>query len=325
MNKVICFGEALIDFISGQSLFSDGLSLPQFGQYPGGAPANAAVAVAKLGGNASFVGQVGRDLFGDFLKTALQHYGVDTSALAQHATAKTALAFVAHDDKGERSFSFYRDASADLLFSKVQITPQLFEGGKVLHFCSNTLVEPAIAEVTAELMRQAKSQGLWLSFDVNLRHNLWFEGKANTGLVRRFVAEVDILKFSLDEILYLLNDTSMDIPAYVQQLLSHKAQLVVITHDDKPLQYFSRYAQGVLPVPQVQVVDTTCGGDAFSGGLLYQLCQLNDLDSFCQSDPALQHTLNFAARCGAHAVTRPGAFPALPVLADVTSARVTEE
>lgn len=320
MNKVICFGEALIDFISGQSLLSDGLTLPQFGQYPGGAPANAAVAVAKLGGNASFVGQVGRDLFGDFLKAALQHYGVDTSALAQHATAKTALAFVAHDDKGERSFSFYRDASADLLFSTAQITPALFAGGKVLHFCSNTLVEPAIAEVTAELLRQAKSHGLRLSFDVNLRHNLWAEGCANTDVVRRFVAQADILKFSLDEILYLLNDTSMDIQTYVQQLLAQQAQLVVITHDDKPLQYFSRYGSGVLPVPQVQVVDTTCGGDAFSGGLLYQLCQLDDLDGFCQSDADVVKTLNFAARCGAFAVTRPGAFPALPVLADVTAA-----
>lgn len=317
MNKVICFGEALIDFISAQSQLSDGLTIPVFGQYPGGAPANAAVAVAKLGGNAVFVGQVGRDSFGDFLKTALQRYGVDTRYLFQDARAKTALAFVAHDEKGERSFSFYRDASADLLFSKAQITPQLFDGGKVLHFCSNTLVEQDIAEVTEYLMQQAKSQGLWLSFDVNLRHNLWFEGQANAGLVRRFVAQADILKFSLDEILYLLQDTNMGIPAYVQHLLSHKAQLVVITHDDKPLQYFSRYLQGVLAVPQVQVVDTTCGGDAFSGGLLYQLCQLNDLDSFCQSDTALQHTLNFAARCGAFTVTRPGAFPALPVLAEV--------
>ena len=317
MNKVLCFGEALIDFISGPSLLSDGLSLPQFGQYPGGAPANAAVAVAKLGGNASFVGQVGRDLFGDFLKTALQHYGVDTRYLLQHATAKTALAFVAHDDKGERSFSFYRDASADLLFNATQIDPKMFGGGKVLHFCSNTLVEPAIAAVTAELMQQARAHRLWLSFDVNLRHNLWQEGKADVSVVRDFVAQADVLKFSRDEILYLLDGIAADIPAYVQQLLSDKALLVVITHDDKPLQYFSRSTQGVLPVPQVQVVDTTSGGDAFSGALLYQLCQLEDLYSFCQSDAELVKTLNFAARCGAFAVTRAGAFPALPVLADV--------
>jgi fructokinase len=317
MNKVLCFGEALIDFISGPQLLSDGLILPSFGQYPGGAPANAAVAVAKLGGQASFIGQVGQDMFGDFLKTALQHYGVDTSALLQHPSAKTALAFVAHDERGERSFSFYRDQSADLLFSTEDLQPHCFDGAKVLHFCSNTLVDPQIADVTAQLLQQARQHGLWLSFDINLRHNLWAEGKADPVVVQAFVEQAELLKFSFDELLYLLNALGLELRPYIQQLLNNKAQLVVITQDDKPLRYFSRYAEGTLAVPQVEVVDTTCGGDAFSGGLLYQLSQLHDLQSCCQSTEMLERSLKFAARCGAFAVTKAGAFPALPALADV--------
>lgn len=313
MKAVVCFGEALIDFISRSRLQSDGLSIPEFAQYPGGAPANAAVAVAKLGGNARFAGQVGQDAFGVFLQQALQHYGVCTQHLALHATAKTALAFVSHDSKGERSFSFYRDQSADVLYSSELIKPELFSGASLLHFCSNTLTEPGIAAVTAELLQQARNHGLWLSFDVNLRHNLWAAGQADKTVVRNFVSKAQLLKFSHDELAYLSDDTEH----YIRQLLAGEAQLVVVTHDDKPVRYFSRDAQGELPVPQVTAVDTTAGGDAFIGGLLYQLSQQDDLVAFCKNRDAISTALAFAARCGAHAVTRPGAFPALPLLADV--------
>lgn len=313
LNSVVCFGEALIDFISRSHLQSDGLSIPEFAQYPGGAPANAAVAIAKLGGNARFVGQVGQDTFGIFLQQALQHYGVCTQHLVLDPTAKTALAFVSHDHKGERSFSFYRDQSADLLYRREFINPALFNGASLLHFCSNTLTEPAIAGVTAELLKQARSLGLWLSFDVNLRHNLWASGLADRAVVNDFVAKAQLLKFSHDELAYLTDDSER----YIRQLLAAEAQLVVITHDDKPVRYFSRYAQGNLAVPQVTPIDTTAGGDAFIGGLLYQLSQQRDLAAFCINRDAIHAALAFAARCGAHAVTRPGAFPALPVLADV--------
>lgn len=315
MSVVLCFGEALIDFISRNSIQSDGLSIPEFAQYPGGAPANAAVAVAKLGGRARFAGQVGQDSFGMFLKQALQHYGVCTAHLAMHATAKTALAFVAHDSHGERSFSFYRDQSADVLYSSALITPALFHDATMLHFCSNTLTEPDIANVTADLLQQARNHNLWLSFDVNLRHNLWPAGAADKVVVKQFVSKAQLLKFSYDELAYLVDDTS----AYIQQLLGHEAQLIIVTHDDKPVHYFSRTGQGTLPVPKVKAVDTTAGGDAFIGGLLYQLSQQQNLTAFCQQSPAIEAAIAFAARCGAHAVTRPGAFPALPVLADVSS------
>lgn len=313
LNSVVCFGEALIDFISRSGLQSDGLCIPEFAQYPGGAPANAAVAIAKLGGNARFVGQVGQDAFGIFLQHALQHYGVCTQHLVLDPTAKTALAFVSHDSKGERSFSFYRDQSADLLYRSELIKPTLFTDASLLHFCSNTLTAPAITAVTADLLSQARSHGLWLSFDVNLRHNLWATGQADPAVVRDFVEKAQLLKFSQDELSYLTNEPEL----YIRQLLANEAQLVVVTHDDKPVRYFSRYAQGTLAVPQVTAVDTTAGGDAFIGGLLYQLSQQRDLAAFCINRDAINAALAFAARCGAHAVTRPGAFPALPVLADV--------
>lgn len=319
-RAVVCFGEVLIDFISQSQIQSDGLSIPLFAQYPGGAPANAAVAVAKLGGNARFAGQVGQDSFGYFLQQALQHYGVCTEHLVLHPTAKTALAFVSHDSHGERSFSFYRDQSADLLYSSAQIRPALFSAASLLHFCSNTLVEPGIAGVTAELLQQARNNGLWLSFDVNLRHNLWPAGLADKEVVRGFVNKAQLLKFSHDELAYLSDNPEQ----YIQQLLAAEAHLVVITHDDKPVRYFSRHTHGSLAVPRVLAVDTTAGGDAFIGGLLYQLSLQPELAAFCRDTAAIEAALAFAARCGAHAVTRTGAFPALPVLTDVAGAASVE-
>jgi len=179
MNPVICFGEALIDFLMINVTPQEELHLPEFRQYPGGAPANAAVAVAKLGGNAKFAGQVGDDTFGQFLADSLQAYGVDTQFLERHPQAKTALAFVSLDHTGERSFSFYRDASADVIFNKDQILPSWFDNNAMIHFCSNTLTTDDIADCTKHLIAQAQQHQSFISFDVNLRHNLWPTGKAD--------------------------------------------------------------------------------------------------------------------------------------------------
>ena len=313
MGKVLCFGEALIDFLCTGNLAEDGVSLNQFTQYPGGAPANAAVAVAKLGGDAAFVGQVGKDMFGDFLVDALKHYQVDTQHVLQHPELKTALAFVARDEHGERKFSFYRDNSADLGFRSDQLEDSAFKSAKVLHFCSNTLTDEGITDATAEVIERAGQAGARISFDVNLRHNLWADGHADVGRVNTFVNKAHVLKFSREEIEYLASD----IEGYVQRLLNNNAELVVITNDGGEIFFYSKTAKGSVMAPKVDVVDTTAGGDGFSGGLLYQISQIGDFSAVCRDLDKLQGLIAFAAQCGGFAVTRPGAFPALPTLADV--------
>ncbi|WP_241240392.1 PfkB family carbohydrate kinase, partial [Xanthomonas vesicatoria] len=124
-----------------------------FAQYAGGAPANVAVAVARLGGAAHFVGMLGRDMFGDFLLQSLQQSGVATDGIVRTDQAKTALAFVALDDAGERSFSFYRPPAADLLFRPEHFAADGFTQAAVLHVCSNSMTEPEIAQCTLDGMR----------------------------------------------------------------------------------------------------------------------------------------------------------------------------
>jgi fructokinase len=315
MGKVICFGEALIDFLQFDAQLGGPLSLNNYCQYPGGAPANASVAVAKLGGKALFLGQVGDDAFGRFLENALQTYLVDTRYLLKHPTAKTALAFVMLDDEGERSFSFYRDQSADVLFTPAQIPESIFKAEDFVHFCSNTLTTVDITKTTQAIIDLAKKANVVVSFDVNLRHNLWSLGQADIALVNTFVKQADVLKFSKSELTYLAGG---DEDNYIEGLLTRGCQLLLVTNDGNAIEYFSQFHRGQVVPPKVNVVDTTAGGDAFSGGLLFQLSQSGDWRDILQNSNKLKSLVQFSVDCGAHAVARAGAFPALPEYADVS-------
>ena len=314
MKPVICFGEALIDFLNFDQHADGPITLKDYRQYPGGAPANAAVAIAKLGGKSYFAGQVGNDAFGHFLEQALITYQVNTQFLAKHASAKTALAFVMLDNEGDRSFSFYRDQTADVLFSKQQIDPSWFAQQALFHFCSNTLTDAMIAETTQCAVAMAKQQQSLISFDVNLRHNLWSTGKADIKLINDLVYQADLIKFSRDEFEYLAENNTSD---YLEKCFEKGVSLIVITDGEKAIEVFTKDNNELLSVPQVNVVDTTAGGDSFSGALLFALSQLDQPKQALTSLKILKDLITFAACCGAQTVAKPGAFPALPHFDDV--------
>ncbi|NQZ80422.1 MAG: carbohydrate kinase [Colwellia sp.] len=321
MRPVLCFGEALIDFLNTDKQKDGPLVLNNYRQYPGGAPANAAVAVAKLGGKALFAGQVGADPFGDFLEQALIEYGVNTTFLARHPSAKTALAFVMLDEGGDRSFSFYRQASADVLFSPKQVDDHWFTEQPLFHFCSNTLTDKQITATTKTAVSKAKLHQSIISFDVNLRHNLWSTGFADIALVNELVYSADIIKFSRDEFEYLSQGNNDD---YTQNCLQRGVSLLVITDGEHPIEFFSQVGSATIAVPDIKAVDTTAGGDAFSGALLFALSQLTEPRNALSSINILTQLIKFASHCGAHAVTLPGAFPALPHFSDIQEHWPTE-
>ena len=312
MLKVVCFGEALVDMLSGQVAGAHPASGPeQFSKFAGGAPANAAVAVARLGGRAYFSGMLGDDLFGRFLHSELEAQGVATDYVRFTRAAKTALAFVSLDAQGERSFEFYRPPAADLLFRAADFHRDTFAGQGILHICSNSLTESAIADTTATAVTLAREAGWLVSFDVNLRHNLWPEGVADRALVNQLVAQSDIVKFSLDELEYL----SAGFPSYLSTQLKQRPKLMLVTDGSLPVQWATAEDWGGVSPPQVHAVDTTAGGDAFIGGLIYQLAEQGitpDKLADWLSRGCHEQALHFACACGAHAVSRRGAFVALP-------------
>ncbi|SBS25529.1 5-dehydro-2-deoxygluconokinase [Marinomonas spartinae] len=308
-TKVMAFGEALIDFLSNGATQAG--ELESFTKYPGGAPANVAVAVARLGGNSHFAGQVGDDAFGHFLKDSLDSYGVNTSSMLMTKEAKTALAFVSLDPSGERSFEFYRHPSADILFREDNFDAAWFAGQGVFHTCSNTLTEDAITQATLAGVSMARAANWIVSIDVNLRINLWQDHKVNTQRVIDWMQSGDVVKASLEELAVLASDPF----ALIDESLAAGVSLFVLTDGGNPIRYFTKaYGQGEIITPKMNVKDTTAAGDAFVGGLLYQLSQqCADRASLTGlSQDTLLDIIRFAAACGADSVTKLGAYPSLP-------------
>lgn len=314
MKPVVCFGEALIDFLLTEKTEDGPLSLPNFRQYPGGAPANAAVAVAKLGGDARFAGQVGADGFGKFLIDALNKYGVDTRFLTVHPTARTPLAFVTLDDSGERSFSFHRHETSDIVFSRNQIRSEWFANRPIFHFCSNTLTDTKLARVTGSAVESAVGADALVSFDVNLRHSLWAGNQADRQAVNEFVFSAHVLKFAAEELEYLAD---RDQTAYLRRCLNSGARLILVTDGPNPVRYITSEHDGYVDSPSVKAVDTTAAGDAFSGAILYGLSRATEYSAVTSGREHLEALVEFAVQCSSLTVTRSGAFPSLPVFNEV--------
>ena len=314
MKPLLCFGEALIDFLHTGSVQVDGLNLPYFRQFPGGAPANVAVAFSRLGGSAVFAGQVGSDVFGRFLEDSLTHYAVDTRFLHKHPTAHTALAFVTLDDDGDRSFEFYRDRTADVLFSVEQISDDWFVDNPMFHVCSNTLTTAEIAAVTRHTLERADQAGCAISFDANLRPGLWPGGKVDRATCDAVARTAGVIKFAREEFEFLGVGAN---ERYAEELLAGATRLIVVTDGGGPVEFFTRQGRGTVETPSVDVVDTTAAGDAFTAGILRGLCAASDLENVANDLPSVELLLGFAIRCGSLTTTRAGAFPSLPMFEEV--------
>lgn len=310
---ICCFGEALIDFHAEPR---GGNAPPAFIPHAGGAPANVAVALARLGNASAFVGMFGRDAFGDLLLRGLADAGVDTRYTRRTDAANTALAFVTHDAQGERSFSFYRPPSADLLFRDADFDPAIFAAGNIFHAGSCSMTEPAAATTTLRGMTRAREAGALVSFDMNLRPALWPRLDDPAPTIWQALALADCVKLSADELAFLAASTGGEAPA-LERLWSAHAQLVVITDGARTIRWFTRAASGTWPVFPVRAIDSTGAGDAFVGGLLHGVLAAGSLDALLASAATRDAALRFAAACGALAVARTGSFAAMPTRAEV--------
>jgi len=314
---LVCFGEALVDFL-GQVPAAG--AAQTYRRYAGGAPANVAVAAARLGARAAFVGMLSRDAFGDFLEESLREAGVSTDYVVRTDEANTALAFVTLDETGDRRFSFYRPPAADLLFRPEHFRAECFAAAKIFHVCSNSLTEAPIATSTLEGVRRARAAGALVSFDLNLRPNLWPVDVDPQPRVWSVLKDADVVKLSAVELQFLAQGLGSE-EAACAEIWKGRTQWLLITDGGAPIRRLTRQDEDILPTFQVHAVNTTGAGDAFVAGLLSALLRRGvdpaSLPAFL-ADPRQQHqALRFAAACGALAVTRHGAFEAMPGRAEV--------
>jgi fructokinase len=318
-TAIACFGEALIDFLADPPGAND---MPRrFARHAGGAPANVAVGVARLGGNARFVGMLGDDMFGNFLLAELQRHGVDTTQVRWTDAAPTALAFVSLDKSGERSFSFYRPPAADLLFRADDFDTAAFASLAAFHCCSNSLTEPGMAAATLHGMSLATGAGALASFDLNLRPALWPRDADPRPIAWQALERAQLVKLSREELEWLAQDGSTE--TVVSRLFANAARVLLVTDGAGPIRWWTRTREGTAPTFRVSVIDTTAAGDAFVAGLLEHIVQLGlDADGLAatfEDDARRADLLRHAAACGALATTRYGAFAAMPTRADVAA------
>ena len=267
-DTLYAIGEALIDMIPSKSgcAFAD---VPAFAPRVGGAPANVCGAFTKLGGASALLTQLGDDPFGHKIADELAACGIDTSHIAFTDKANTALAFVSLAADGNRTFSFYRKPSADLLYAPGQVDTRLFAGAFALHFCSVALVESPMREAHKAAIAAARDAGAIVSFDPNLRFPLWPDRDALRRTVLEFLPLADVVKIS-DEELEFLTGTA-DIDAALPQLFTGHVQLVLYTCGSGGAHAYTRSAHGFAPCRPVRAVDTTGAGDGFIGSFLWQL------------------------------------------------------
>ena len=317
--EVLAIGEALIDLLSSTCLEKDPSTVVTFTQYAGGAPANVAVAVAKLGGKSFLFGKVGKDQFGHFLINALKNNGVSTDFVGFSETGKTALAFVSLDHLGERSFEFYDTHAAHNDIQPSDFTAEIIEPTRVVSFCSGMLANEHQLDCTLQALEIFKKNQSIICLDINFRSAFWPPTQDAAGKISSAAIMANIIKASRDELvqLYGVEHIEQVVKSWIEQGVS----LVIITDGGKPIAFYTQNFDGTYPAPKANVVDTTAAGDAFVGGFLYRVAGENSSSkTFVEWVANFQHVLkaiDFATKCGAFTVAHFGAFDSLPIMSDL--------
>lgn len=308
MSKLYSIGELLIDF---QSVGTGSLKeTAQFVKNAGGAPANVCVQAVKLGQSAVYLTKVGDDGFGDFLIQTLIDEGVDTSYISKSGDYDTSLAFVSFKEDGEREFSFYRRAAADLHFTPEDFKDVNIACGDVLEYGSVALKTEEARETHRYLIDKARAAGALICFDPNLRFNLWESKEELKNTVNDFALYADVIKVGTDELEFITGESG---ERAVKKLFSGNLKVLLVTDGGKGAKLYladgRKYSCGGY---KVKTVDTTGAGDSFFGAFIAQLLDFGATPTtLLQGGADFEKMLDFACRCGAYTTTGYGAIPAM--------------
>nr|WP_310616482.1 aminoimidazole riboside kinase [Pantoea cypripedii] len=295
--RVWCLGDAVVD------LLPEGPG--RLMQCPGGAPANVAVGIARLQGNSGFIGRVGDDPFGHFMRRTLADEQVNTHFMTADPVHRTSTVVVALDEDGERSFTFMVRPSADL-FIEPDDLPE-FQAGEWLHCCSIALAAEPSRATTFTAMQCVQAAGGFVSFDPNIRHDLWPDAADLLHCLNQALQLADVVKLSEEELAFATG--SADIDASMRQLAEQfDIKLLLVTQGKAGVKACHNGQTCHYPTLPVISVDTTGAGDAFVAGLLWGLAQ----HGLPENEPQLAARLASAQICGALATTAKGAMTALP-------------
>ena len=313
--RVICLGEILFDCIADQ-LGRSLETVDSWTSYPGGAPANVACALTKLGTSSAFVGCVGQDDPGRSLVELLQTIGVDTTAIQSHPTAPTRTVMVLRSELGDRSFVAFggkRPSSefADTHLQAAQLTPALFESADFLVLGTLELAYLDSRAAIARALELCDQFFVKVVLDVNWRPVFWADSNAALPMIHDLIKRVDFLKLAEEEAEWLFGTTD---PGAIAHRLG-TLEGVLVTAGDEGCAYCLGENEGKVPAFSIDVEDTTGAGDSFVAGFVHQLCQ-QGIQTL--SNPNVARTVvNYASAAGALTTMRLGAIDAQPTAAEV--------
>ena len=312
MKDLVTIGEILIDL----TYRGRDKGVPVYTANPGGAPANVAVAAARLGADAAFIGKVGRDYYGDFLRATLTENGVDISGMLVDNDAPTTLAVVSVSETGERSFSFYRRNCADTLLSSEEISTELLGNTRFLHFGSVSLTDDPARTATLFAAQKAKELGAVVTYDPNYRANLWNSEEEAVERMKSVLGFVDILKIS-DEELPLLTGTDDPVEGTRQLSDTYGISLILLTLGPDGAFYRRGEETGKAEGFKVKVADTNGAGDTFFGSFLSRMIALGIYRPEQLTSEQLYESVRTANLAASLTTSRHGAIPAMPDLKEL--------
>jgi fructokinase len=307
VGKIVTLGEVVADVYEEQTPSEVEL---QFTARPGGAPANVAVAVAKLGAQASFVGRLGDDLFGDFILRALHAVGVETAAVRREPPpTRTTLAFVEVSKDGNREFTFYRSVpAADELLAPEDIRRESLSGASFANFGSIPLIKDPVRSATRKFAQLAIEMDVPVAFDVNLREHLWNSLDEFREAIEPMLGLATVIKLSADELAPVLGTEDPEEGAGM--LLSRGATLALVSMGHQGAFYATKTFHGTAPAFEPErVLDATGAGDAF---LAATLTHLAETPGWREHEASVHEAVRRGTAAGAMACAEFGAMPGLP-------------
>ncbi len=311
MNKVFCIGELLIDFIGkdiGQGLEQGS----NFEKKAGGAPANVAAAVSKLGGESYFLGQVGNDSFGRFLVKMLKEVNINTDMTVMDG--HTTLAFVAIDENGERNFEFVRGGDGEYSFSSIDT--EKIKASDIIHFGSATgFLDGELKNTYYKLLNYGLGEKAFISFDPNYRDALILDEKLEDFVddCKNFIEKADFIKLSDEEIKIITK--KKDLNEGITELHKMGAKVVAITLGSKGTLISDGVNSAIIPSIKIKQVDSTGAGDAFVGAVLKKVSELDNKDEI--GFDRWKEIITYANRVGAITCTNYGAIGSIPTEKDI--------
>lgn len=315
LYDITTFGEILIDF-TWQGVNEEGQAV--FAQNPGGAPANVAVAAAKLGARTAFLGKAGKDMHGEFLKEVLKKENVETDGMILDEKFFTTLAFVKTAENGERSFSFARKPGADTRIEKEEIHTVILDQTKIFHAGSLSLTDQPARDTTFYAVKRAKKNGSMISYDPNYRASLWKNEETAKEQMRSLIPYVDIMKIS-DEETELL--TGKEKPEEAAEILFQKGvKIIAVTLGSEGAYLYCKEGGIQIPGFASRAVDTNGAGDSFWGGFLYCISKAGKSPEMFGIEE-LKEYVRFGNAVASLCVEKKGAIPAMPTLEEVEKKR----